>query len=117
MDRLIAPPKIDLTMDGLAERLGMFRIDARDLEQAWQITHRPGASLLSWGQRFLVLSSLFEGRPTSWVLALEARLCALEAWAEARGDLPPDAHAFETAAQAALQPRGAELQFPPDTPW
>lgn len=112
----VVQPQTDLTMAGLAERLGGCRIEASDLERAWQVTHRPDAPSLSWGQRFLVLSSLFGGRSTSWVLALEARLCALEEHVAAQG-VPPDRAVFEAAACARLEPHGDELQFSPDTPW
>lgn len=116
MRNVATPAGLDLTMAGLAERLGELDIAPADLEAAWALTHRPGEPGLNWGQRFLVLARHFEGRPTAWVLALESRLHALEELLSSHGQAP-DPRAFEAAAQAGLEPRGDELQFPADTQW
>lgn len=116
MRNVAAPAGLDLTMTGLAERLGELDIAPKDLEAAWAITHRPGMPELNWGQRFLVLARHFEGRPTAWVLALESRLRALEELLSAQGQAP-DPRAFEAAAQAGLEPKGDALRFPADTRW
>jgi hypothetical protein len=62
------------------------------------------------------LSSLFPARPSAWLLALEARLSALEAHIRRFG-LPPDDKAFAAAAEAPLQVLEEAYCFPADTRW
>jgi hypothetical protein len=83
-----------------------------ELRRAWSVLHRAGAPELSWEQRLLVLTGLFDHRPSAWVVALEARLRALEAQTSLIGK-PPDEDAFRQAAQARLQARDTDFQFAP----
>ena len=96
--------------------LGQWAVDADELARAWRVLYDPQAPALPWGQRLLALSSLFPARPSAWLLALEARLSALEAHIRRFG-LPPDDKAFLAAAQAPLQAHEDAYHFPTDTRW
>ena len=85
-----------------------------ELRRAWAVLHRAGAPELSWEQRLLVLTGLFDHRPSTWVVALEARLRALEAQTSLLGK-PPDEVAFRQAAEARLHARDADFRFAPGT--
>ena len=96
--------------------LGEWAIDAQELARAWRVLHDAQAPALPWGQRLLALSSLYPSRPSAWLLAMEARLSALEAHIRQFG-LVPDDKAFAAAAQAPLQAHEDAYLFPDDTRW
>lgn len=100
----------------MAQMPGAPCVGAADLERAWRVTHREGAPALARSQRMLMLSGLFSGQPTEWLAALDARLKALEDLS-ARHGKPPDAAAFEAAAQGALLRQGEAFLLPSDTVW
>lgn len=96
--------------------LGEWPVDAQELVRAWRVLHDPQAPALPWTQRLLALSSLYPARPSAWLLALEARLSALEARTRHLGRAPDD-KAFATAAQAPLRAHEDAYQFTLDTRW
>jgi len=85
-----------------------------DLQRAWALLHRSGAPELTWEHRLLLLTGLFTDRPSAWVVALEARLRALEAQTALIGKAPTD-EAFKQAAEARLQALGSDFRFVPGT--
>ena len=111
----MSPATAPSSMDASVPAHGAWQAAAvcfTELRRAWAMLHRAGAPELSWEQRLLLLTSLFEGRPSAWVVALEARVRALEAQTAALGK-PPTEEAFKLAALARLQARGSDFRFAP----
>lgn len=100
----------------IRQTLGQWAVDADELARAWRVLYDAQAPRRPWGQRLFALSSLFPARPSAWLLALEARLCALEDQVRRLG-LALDDKAFAVAAQAPLLVHEDAYLFPPDTRW
>ena len=116
LPRTMTTPSSSAAQPFARHALGEWAVDAQELARAWRILHDPQAPALPWGQRLLALSSLYPSRPSAWLLALEARLSALEAHIRQFG-LVPDDKVFAMAAQAPLQAHEDAYLFPRDTRW
>ncbi|MFN3416748.1 MAG: hypothetical protein ACK4ZD_10605 [Caldimonas sp.] len=100
----------------IRQSLGQWAVGADELARAWRVLYDSQAPRLPWSQRLLALSSLFPARPSAWLLALEARLCALDDQVRRLG-LVLDDQAFVAAAQAPLLVHEDAYSFPADTRW
>ena len=113
MSPAAAPSSIDTSVPAHGGWQGAT-VRGSELRRAWTLLHRAGAPELSWEQRLLLLTGLFDDRSSAWVVALEARLRALEAQTALIGKAPTD-DAFRQAAEARLQALGGDFRFAPGT--
>ncbi|GIX24607.1 MAG: hypothetical protein KatS3mg122_1838 [Caldimonas sp.] len=96
--------------------LAQWPVEAAELARAWRLLYDTQAPRLPWSQRWLALSSLFPARPSAWLLALDARLSALDQQVRRLGLVLNEA-AFAAAARAPLLLQEDAYSFPADTRW